>query len=286
LNKLYFSSNGHGGLGKLDFFSSVFDGLEWSLPENLEKINSTEDELFIFPQNPNLIFFSSNRRSGNYNIFSATRPEKSEIKKDEPFSTYQFSFFNINTGETAVNYSINITNNEGIKLSEGKIRRLRSNQFSAQIPCKNSYKVHISFKDFLNYDEKITIDSCGNFIPKKIYLYSKESVFKLNIPFNDTNTTLNVYSIQGLDTAYAILYNNPEVNAEIAVHTDSTVEWSKSILLTLQRAESIKNYLVEKGISPSRLKSKGYGSLEPLAPNSTEEGRKLNRRVELRLQRK
>ena len=67
-------------------------------------------------------------------------------------------------------------------------------------------------------------------------------------------------------------------------HTDSTNTEAYNLALSLRRAQAVMAWLVEHGLDASRLEAKGYGEFRPVADNSTEEGRALNRRVEITLQ--
>jgi outer membrane protein OmpA-like peptidoglycan-associated protein len=70
---------------------------------------------------------------------------------------------------------------------------------------------------------------------------------------------------------------------EIGGYTDSTGTENYNISLSEKRALSVVNYLIKKGISSERLKYKGYGNTSPLGDNVTSEGRKLNRRTEVKI---
>ena len=86
-----------------------------------------------------------------------------------------------------------------------------------------------------------------------------------------------------LDQWVEYFKSNPLVTAHIFGHTDSTGPAAYNQTLSEKRAQSVVNYLVAKGISPDRLTAKGFGKSQPIAPNSTREGRQKNRRVELNL---
>ncbi|MGB3209200.1 MAG: OmpA family protein [Desulforhopalus sp.] len=77
--------------------------------------------------------------------------------------------------------------------------------------------------------------------------------------------------------------NNPSVTAEIYGHADSTGPDLYNRDLSIKRAQAVVNYLAGKGINPNRLTAKGFGESQPVAPNTTGEGRQKNRRVELNL---
>ena len=74
--------------------------------------------------------------------------------------------------------------------------------------------------------------------------------------------------------------NNPEVNVEVTGHTDSVGTTSGNYNLSVSRANAVKAYLVEYGISRSRITTRGEGETKPVEKNSTEAGRAKNRRVE------
>jgi outer membrane protein OmpA-like peptidoglycan-associated protein len=85
-----------------------------------------------------------------------------------------------------------------------------------------------------------------------------------------------------LDEVAIILEKNPEMEVEVQGHTDNTGSAKYNQWLSEKRAQRVKDYLVGKGVDPSRLEAKGYGLTLPVASNATEEGRAQNRRVELK----
>lgn len=87
-----------------------------------------------------------------------------------------------------------------------------------------------------------------------------------------------------LDAAADVLNRYPEMLVEVAGHTDSIGGDAFNQQLSQRRAEAVRQYLIGKGISAERLTAVGYGESEPKATNDNEEGRELNRRVELRIQ--
>ena len=87
-----------------------------------------------------------------------------------------------------------------------------------------------------------------------------------------------------LDEAVAALKANPSVNVVIEGHTDSTGPEAYNKALSAKRADAVKSYLVSKGISAARLSTVALGESQPIADNKTAEGRRMNRRVELKVQ--
>jgi OOP family OmpA-OmpF porin len=84
-----------------------------------------------------------------------------------------------------------------------------------------------------------------------------------------------------LDEVVNSLKGYPEVNITIQGYTDSVGKESTNLRLSQERAESVRNYFIGKGIDPGRLKAVGFGELNPVASNNTKEGRAKNRRIEL-----
>jgi OOP family OmpA-OmpF porin len=85
-----------------------------------------------------------------------------------------------------------------------------------------------------------------------------------------------------LDEAAKILVSQPSITGEIRGHTDSVGPAEYNMTLSQRRADAVLEYFVSKGIAANRLRAVGYGESRPIAPNDTDEGRALNRRVELK----
>ena len=77
------------------------------------------------------------------------------------------------------------------------------------------------------------------------------------------------------------LHRNPELKVELAGHTDDIGSDAFNLKLSSERAEVVKQALIDNGIESVRLTSKGYGAARPLVPNDSEENRSLNRRTEM-----
>ncbi len=105
--------------------------------------------------------------------------------------------------------------------------------------------------------------------------------FESGILFATNSSTLNSDSRNSLDKFSTSLINNPDTNIEIYGHTDSSGSDAINNPLSQRRAESVYNYLAGKGVSGVRMEAKGFGSTQPIASNSTVEGKAQNRRVEV-----
>jgi outer membrane protein OmpA-like peptidoglycan-associated protein len=104
-----------------------------------------------------------------------------------------------------------------------------------------------------------------------------------NIEFEPGKATLLVKSNPTLDKVVSSLKANPNVSIEVRGHTDSTGDFQQNISLSLKRAESVKQYLVSRGIDSNRITTEGLGPTMPIASNSSPEGRQRNRRIEFRI---
>lgn len=109
-----------------------------------------------------------------------------------------------------------------------------------------------------------------------------EAIILNNVYFNTDESEILPDSYPILDSLYAFLTNNT-YRIEISGHTDSIGTEKRNLELSTARANAIKDYLVIKGIFPQRIIIYGFGSLKPVADNRTEEGRKMNRRVEIKI---
>lgn len=104
-----------------------------------------------------------------------------------------------------------------------------------------------------------------------------------NLTFETGSAVIAKTSYPSLDELAKVLEQKKEFLLLIDGHTDNVGADDKNLALSISRAESVKTYLVSKGIEEKRLTSNGYGAKRPIADNTTEEGRKQNRRVEMKI---
>ena len=105
--------------------------------------------------------------------------------------------------------------------------------------------------------------------------------FDSGILFDVNKSALKAQARTNIESLATSLKNNPETNILIVGHTDATGTDALNYRLSEQRAASVKNYAISQGISASRLTTEGRGETEPIAENTTESGKALNRRVEI-----
>ncbi len=100
------------------------------------------------------------------------------------------------------------------------------------------------------------------------------------VRFDINKSTLTTQAKANLDKLIPVFNEYADTNIEIFGYTDNTGKPEYNLTLSGQRAESVKNYLIAKGLAASRFKTTGLGIAEPIASNDTPEGRTQNRRVE------
>jgi OmpA-OmpF porin, OOP family len=116
--------------------------------------------------------------------------------------------------------------------------------------------------------------------PGLVVVTAKEIRITQQIQFDFNKATIKPVSFPILDAVNDVLVANPKIMLEVQGHTDNVGQAAYNQKLSQQRADSVKAYLVKKGIAEGRLVSKGYGMAQPLVPNSSEANKALNRRVQ------
>ncbi|MBN2639964.1 MAG: OmpA family protein [Bacteroidales bacterium] len=272
---LYFSSNGHGGMGGLDIFVSKLKANgQWSQPENLRyPINSTFDDMsFIIEPKRNKGYFSSNRNGtmGKEDLYSFVIPETEfSLSGTVTNARTLFGMGNIKVelkGETGPQYST-ITNDKGYySFGNSQIRKntdytllIQADDYLSQTKEFSTKKLSAS-KDFTENFLMEPIPSKPVVLPDILYDLGK---WNLKVQYQD--------SLQGL---VKMLRDNPGLVVELGSHTDSRGSEEENDILSQHRARSVVNYLILRGINPQRLVAKGYGERVPrtLQKNITKNG--------------
>jgi outer membrane protein OmpA-like peptidoglycan-associated protein len=123
-------------------------------------------------------------------------------------------------------------------------------------------------------------DGCPDELPKEVARFA--GVIK-GIEFDFAKATIRKESNKVLDDAIKVLKQYPELRIMVSGHTDNVGEPQKNVELSQERASSVKEYMVGKGIEAGRIETRGAGPNEPVADNSTDKGRQENRRIEFKL---
>ncbi|AFM04598.1 outer membrane protein/peptidoglycan-associated (lipo)protein [Bernardetia litoralis DSM 6794] len=214
------------------------------------------------------------------------------------------------------NYKINIPINLKSKVKEEK--QVNSN-YEIQKKKETVFDIEISYQNKLAYQDQISLNpyllaqrNFKNYVINA-YLYVEEeevyqnenqsknikllqklvdnlainkgkSITLRNIYFENGNAILKTESYQMLEELATFLNENQSLNLEIIGHTDNVGSASQNLILSKERAQSVIDFLVNKGVEKTRLKANGYGQERPIASNDDEkEGRELNRRIEVRV---
>ncbi len=284
---LYFSSEGHRTIGGFDIFKSTYDEKTetWSTPENVGyPINTADNDIYYVLSADGLrAYFSSVREDtyGDADIYVAHLPEKSV-----PIIQFKGHVFR-KDNQRPVAATITVTDNETKQLVALTNSNSFNGRFTTILPPKANYNITVDLPNYLFYSENINIPDQVEYyeVSKEIYLEplsTEGSVSAMrNIFFLPGEAEIRVESETELNNIYKKLSNDPDLEIEIAAHTDNMGDPMVNKLLSQARAQAIKDYLVSKGIDPDRVFAVGYGDEFPVADNKEEEGRKKNRRVEV-----
>lgn len=176
---------------------------------------------------------------------------------------------------------INLSNNSTFKIDKKSI-----GVFQADVPVGNKIEISVTQKGYFPYSDKIDLSENmdNKTINKKIELTALEtgnSITLRNILFETAKADLKSDSFESLNKLADMMSNNKEIKILISGHTDNVGNAAYNLELSAKRVKSVAAYLQSKGIDSSRLKSQGFGSTKPIADNKTEEGKQMNRRVEV-----
>lgn len=178
-----------------------------------------------------------------------------------------------------------ITMYEGTKPVESVVSKFGN--FDLKPDFDKNYTIEVSAFGYQTKTEKIKIGKTDanpyKYSVKLEKIKIGQSVVLENILFEKASSVLLPESYPELDKLLIFLQDAPDVRIEIAGHTSSEGDDSYNMRLSQERAEAVVFYLTEKGIDKLRIVAKGYGETKPVESNDTEDGRKLNRRVEFKI---
>lgn len=287
---LYFSSNGHPGMGGLDLYVSHKDeNGEWGKALNIGyPVNTSGDENSLLVNAAgDLAYFASDRDGGqggldlySFKLPSEVKPGKVTYMKGKVFDQSnkrplqaRFELIDLESGDVVVESYSNRGNGE----------------FLVALPVNRDYALNASKNGYLFFSENFTFsDKEGTSEPfhKDVPMHpikvGEKTVLK-NIFFETAKYDLKPASRAELNKLVAFIKSNEKIKVEIGGHTDNVGSKASNQVLSENRARSVYNYLVEHGIEPIRLTYKGYADNEPVATNETAEGRQQNRRTEFKI---
>ncbi len=293
---LYFSSQGHLGFGGFDiFYTRQKDDGSWGEPVNIgHPINTDEDEHgFVVSTNGKKVYYSS-ARIGNlrtklnilsFDLYKEARPEnvvfvKGNVDQTQtPNSEKRVKIENLNS-KTVSEFEVDETDGA----------------FAAVVAVKPGDKVvmKVEGEDIAYNARMIEVpDSLPEVetefaiepIATEMNLVAKSEevggAYRLDDIHYETNSAdISERSKVILDDFAKYLLKKKSVKVAIHGHTDNIGVSTENLLLSTDRAFSVKAYLEGKGVASDRLQFKGFGSTKPIAPNNTEQGRLKNRRTE------
>ena len=290
---LYFTSSGHPGMGGKDiFFSKKKPDGNWSKPVNIGyPINTKADEIhMVVSADGKKGYFSSDREGGfgkrdlyYFDLYEAAQPLpvtflKGKIR-DKKTSNFLEATFEI------------------IDLATGEIRAMsrsdkQTGEFLVSLPAGSSYALNVSAARYLFYSENYKLGK--SLKPTDVFevdiqlspIETGQAIVLKNIFFETGSFALKNESQIELNKLVEFLNKNSTLLIEIGGHTDNVGNDQANMTLSENRAKSVVDFLVSKGIAASRLQAKGYGETIPKGDNATEKGREENRRTEFRIVKK
>jgi len=178
-----------------------------------------------------------------------------------------------------------LTNNKTLDSLNSSFSSPDSGRFYTLMPSYGLVSINVLCKGYLFFGQDISLDTVidKTLLRQDIKLEPIQigsSLILQNISFNTGEWDLLPSSFPELERLVSFLKLNPRVVIEVSGHTDNTGDKTRKTELSNRRALAVKDYLVKNGIKEMRLKVKGFGMYRPIASNSTEEGRRKNRRVE------
>ncbi len=291
---LYFSSDGHPGMGGLDLFKATGERNAWTLPENLQyPMNSSRDD-FSLILNPNgqSGYLSSNREGGkgSDDIYAFNwEPPSGLILLVSSFGRQEDGSV-LPLGGTRVIETLDNGSVDAEMISD------ESGKAYATAHCDMGYVISVSKEGYFANNVKLETPVCVSrndslsvdVILDKIVI-AKPIVLE-NIYYDFDMWNIRADAAVELDKLIQVLNDNPRISIELGSHTDARGTSAYNENLSQKRAESAVAYIVSRGIPAKRITAKGYGESVPVNScvddaECTEEQHQMNRRTEFKVTR-
>ncbi len=286
---LYFSSNRPGGLGDNDIWlTKRLDSTwqKWSDPINLgSPINTPEwDAFFTLDAGGEYAYLTNS--TDTYGESDIVRVKLLESEKPDPVVLVSGNVYNKKTNQPLSASLVYETLPDGAEAGNA-ISNPEDGAFKIVLPYDKNYTIRATADKFFAQSENLNLDSLIKAgykeIHKDLYMVPIEigQVVRLNNVFFDFDKwDLRPESFFELNRVVKLLSDNPAIEIEMSAHTDSFGSDDYNFKLSDNRARSVMEYILAKGIAPNRIRSQGYGETKPVVANDTPENRQLNRRVE------
>ena len=291
MKTLYFSSDGHGGLGGYDVYKTtrLADSCWncWSKPVNLgREINTPDDDwTYKISTDGTTAYFSQKENETNQsNIYSINLPES-----QRPFNVVTISGQMVDhSGHKMVTEVVweDLETNQIIGRAKTDPE---DGKYFIALPTGKLYGIYVNdstvYPDTRHVDLRERKEAAAlsrTFHATTIEELKKgRSITINNIFFDFGKADLLKYSYPELRRLAKLLVQM-NMKVEISGHTDNIGSDAANLKMSAKRAEAVKSFLVKSGCNPDNIMTQGYGSEKPIADNDTEEGRARNRRVEMR----
>ncbi|MDQ3100447.1 MAG: OmpA family protein [Bacteroidota bacterium] len=284
---LYFSSNGHPGMGGLDIYVSRKDSLGiWGQALNLgHPINSGADEnSLLVSASGEVAYFASDRPGGlgdldlySFELYPEARPL--------PVSYIRGVVTDKSTGKP-VEADVELFDITSGELATAAYSDPQTGEFLVALPVGQEYALSASSEGYLFFSENYNVPESAVKEPYTLNvplspLTAGSTIALRNIFFNTASYDLLPASNTELEKLVRLLKGNPTLRIELGGHTDDVGSDDANLKLSDQRANTVRTYLVATGIEAERITAKGYGETKPIESNDSEEGRAQNRRTEV-----
>lgn len=295
---LYFASDRPGGIGEMDIWMSkrLDDSwTKWSEPVNVGKPINTEGSEAFFTLDAGGEYAYLTSSDGAFGASDIVRIKLLEKVMPNPVVLVSGNVYNAKTKEPLAASLVYQTLPDGTEVGTGESSPV-DGSFKIVLPYDKNYSIRAAADKFFAISENLNLDSLikagYKVIHKDLYLAPIEigQVFRLNNVFFDFDKySLRPESFVELDRVVSFLNEYPSIEIEMSAHTDSKGADEYNMTLSDNRARSVMEYILSKGIAANRITSHGYGETKPVAPNTNTDGsdnpdgRQLNRRVEFKI---
>lgn len=292
---LYFSSNGFSGYGANDIYASKrLDDTwtNWSDPENLgPEINSPLEDLFFnIPATSDYAYYSRGVSETNTDIFRVKLPI---LRGPEPWVVVRGKIIDAQTGKPIGAKIVYERLPDGRELGIAESNP-NTGEYEIRVPGGYMYGVRAEATDRISENQSLDLRNVTrdeiielkDFTLDPIQLSAVEENVTLalnNIFFDFDKATLKSESFPELNRVVELMKERSGMQIEIAGHADATGPEPYNLQLSERRARSVVRYLTDNGVAQDRITVVFHGESKPVAPNTTADGRRRNRRVEFKI---